>query len=259
MICPNCGKENEENARFCLECGQQLNAPVAEDMPVETAEEVVAETVEIEEAAPILPKRRHKKKKKTGLWIGLGSAAAVVSVTAVVLAIVMTLTLVLGIAIVAGTNSPKSVVKNYVNSALKPNSQKMYKHYHDAILDGAFDSNSALREYLKDRDLGVENIYEMLDKNYRKWTVEYKITKIEDASDYLLDSIQARYQTNWDLKVKKAKLVDIHYYFEADGTTKEYSTRLCLVKIGGKWYVEPSSDPINALYMLIYYSNSEIG
>ena len=78
MICKNCGKENENTTKFCVNCGTKLEeetvetpvaeahvaeAPVAEEATV-ADEAPVAEDTEITEEAP-------KKKSKKGLIIGI--------------------------------------------------------------------------------------------------------------------------------------------------------------------------------------------
>lgn len=66
MYCPNCGKENEENAVFCEACGKTLQGEE------QTAEEV------------------KKPTRKKGLFIGLGIAAvAIVAVVVTVLVIIL--------------------------------------------------------------------------------------------------------------------------------------------------------------------------
>ena len=53
-ICPNCGVENEENAKFCMNCAAKLSEEITENIP------------DVEEAEPIMKKRHRGDLRKNG-------------------------------------------------------------------------------------------------------------------------------------------------------------------------------------------------
>ena len=248
MFCAKCGAQNDEHSLFCCQCGAQLTQPV----PVEPEAPVVPVEAEIPAEVPEtvseMPTRRvRRKRSKKGLWIGLGATGGVLAIIAMAMSIVMVLTLVFGIVIAANFSTPKSTVNKYMKAALKPNSSRMYNCFHDKVLDEMFESKSDLKERCEKRDEYIKDTYDAHDDRYKKWSVEYEINEIEDMSEQSLKSIQKRYKDEFNLKVKKAKIARITMYFEADGKTYESSLPLVVIKIGGKWYIEPTFDPASII------------
>lgn len=181
MFCSKCGANNEDQSLFCSVCGEQLTAPVEEEIPVEAAAEAENETVEIQEAAPVLPQRRKKKSKK-GLWIGAGAAGGVIAITAVVMSIVLVFTLFSGILIACCFNTPKSVANGYLKAALKPNTKKMLSYVVDEMVDDFLDDTSiSPRELYKRDNEAINEVYDDLDETYRHWKISYDILYIEDC------------------------------------------------------------------------------
>ena len=85
MFCPKCGKENQDNAAFCMDCGNNLSneikptpeaapvqeeAPAVEEQPVVTNTEVVPETP--------APSTEKKPKKKVMMFIIIGLLAVAI-------------------------------------------------------------------------------------------------------------------------------------------------------------------------------------
>lgn len=248
MFCAKCGAQNDEHSLFCCQCGAQLTEPV----PVEPETPVVPVEAEIPAEAPEtvseMPTRRvRRKRSKKGLWIGLGATGGVLAIIAMAMSIVMVLTLVFGIVIAANFSTPEATVNRFMKAGLKPNSSKMYNCFHDKLLDDRYESKSDLKEQCEKRDEYIQDVYDMLDNRYNKWSVEYEIDYIEDMPEQNLKYIQKRYKDQYNLNVKQAKFAKIIVYFEADGNIYERSTALVLIKISGKWYVEPTSDPVSII------------
>ena len=76
MLCPECGTENMNTARFCIKCGAQLTVrPTSQaPVPVETTSEAHAQA-----APPRVDRRR------AGLWVAIGVLAALLVASSVLL------------------------------------------------------------------------------------------------------------------------------------------------------------------------------
>jgi hypothetical protein len=84
MICPNCGKENDENAGFCNYCGRSLSPvdekSISETSPLEPAEIIQPEAQSLQpdntpKPSPIQPARKRRRK---GIWWLVGCIGLII-------------------------------------------------------------------------------------------------------------------------------------------------------------------------------------
>ena len=83
MYCPNCGRQNKDDAAFCMNCGNALNKASSGAAPVLSEEPAVSQPQPVYQAPAY--QAPTPKKKRTGLIIGLSVGGAVLVVAIIVL------------------------------------------------------------------------------------------------------------------------------------------------------------------------------
>lgn len=219
MFCGKCGKENNDDAVFCTECGAPLNG----NQPLPQ-----------EEAAKMADGASTKNRK-----IGV---IAVVAAAVLVIAFGMLL---------FGGRSYKKTVNQYVNASFEADAKTIFKlipakavkyGLEDAGYD-AKDQKKAIRE-MKD---SMQEQIDYLDRYLGKgWKTSYKITDVEKITGDDLDEIKEDYK-DMDVKVSAAKTVEVEVNIHSDETETSNSMDISLIKVGRSWYID-----INSMYNLYY-------
>ena len=121
MFCGQCGTQNADDARFCSNCGEVLNAAPAPE--------------------PVAP----PKKSKKGLLFIIGGA-----VLAVALALILIFTLSGG----RGARNPEALGKKYIKAIEKSDGKAMLKLIHKDVVEAEIDEE----EFYEDFEDGCEEM-----------------------------------------------------------------------------------------------------
>lgn len=258
MFCGKCGVENQDGATFCKACGAPLNAqqPTAAQPPVsQQAQQVYVpqrnndtmsqRTPAFQPAgggAQIAAPADHGKFRQIGIGVVACVAVAVV---------VLVLIFVLGNG--GGYKAPINKffhgmqhgdVGEMIDSFATDKMLKAIKKetgMNRKELESKFESQmlSGLSSVLGDSSLSGKKKWDLSDY------LKYKIGDAEDLDKDDLEDLQDDYE-EFDEKVTAAKTVEVTATITMLGITQEQEMELQVVKIGGKWYVNP--DGISGLW-----------
>ena len=220
MFCKNCGAKIDDDALFCDSCGaRQQEAPA---QPVYDAAPAPA-----------------KKKPPVGLFIGIGAGA---------LAVIVAVILIIALAGKGGggTSSPEKLAKNVLG------------FYTDLYTDGSAEASdylsyfpdSYVKKFASDNGLSTSELKKKVQKKIDQAGMllqafmpdDYRVTgsKIESVEDIDREDIEEMVE-KYGLAITDAKKVKMTISYTAEGENDENDMRLIVIKVGGKWYIEPGS------------------
>lgn len=252
MFCGKCGAENNENASFCVSCGEPLNGgPVADatvqeesvsEAPV-NEEPVNAEPINQQPISPeptnpevadgsvvqpegIFPNMNANNKNKQ---IGICVVAAAVVVVAVVLFIVF------------GGRSYKETISDLVEATEDADAEKLLGLLPDEVIE----------EEMKEKDFDddeKEMFVQEMKKNLESakesygddWDLDYEIKEVNDITGKDLKKIKDKYE-EYDLEVSKAIEVEVKLTIEVNDKEDSDKDTLKLIKVGRNWYLDMNS------------------
>ena len=208
MFCRNCGAQNKDGAAFCQSCGAPLNG---------------------EEAGSAVSSIPRPVKGNNILLLG-GAAAAVVIV--IIVALVMLL----------GGRSEKNVVKGLINGITKGNAKSIVSLIPDKVIDEVCDEQDMTKKELTNElDDMLDDMLEMINDEYDKWSITYKILDTDDYSKKELRNLSETYEDEFDIKVKDAKELTVKLTVKADGDTDSNTIKVPVIKVGKSWYLDFSN------------------
>lgn len=230
MFCKNCGKPIEEDAKFCANCGEGVNA-IETAAPVETAaqeapevQEVPAAPVPNGEYAPVVAAPNGNKKK---LFIIIGAAAA-----AIVAAIVVFFCFFYG-------NSPEAVAEKFATALAEYDAESLVECVPDFMIEEAAEQY----DVSADRDAVAKAIQETYDENIDDDDMpkDFKVLGTVISEDYFDQEDKEDFikecKEYYDVVVEDVCVVEVNYTAVFDGEEEtEYMDVTC-AKIDGTWYV----------------------
>lgn len=214
MFCGKCGTENVEGTPFCAGCGADLGGG------------------------------KSKSKLKVGKFnLDLKNRKTLIALGAGVLALVVVLVLLFG------GNSPKKVADKFMNAYVDADAKGMMKVVHDDIIDQIMEDEDMDKDDWNDQldelSEGLEAMYEQMEDYYDgKLKLTYEVKSEKDMKGDDLDDLKDEYEDEYDLKVKDAKLVKVKLTVKCGDYKESETMELVVVKIGGKWYIDPNSMPM---------------
>lgn len=223
MFCTNCGKENDNDAVYCIECGHEMNKSAVPKINLK------------------MPVLKIKNKKNV----------------TVVAAIIM---LILAGSLAFGGRSYKKTINLFVKYSISEADVKMVfnklvpSKVIDYALEDAGQSRSDYRREVKKINEELQENIEQIEKQYDvKWKnckVTYEITDSETLKGDDLDDIKELYKEDIGLKVSGAKQVEIEFTFHLDDDTEiTNSMDIDLVKVGKTWYLDmPTMGGIDRMF-----------
>lgn len=223
MFCTNCGKENDNDAVYCIECGHEMGKTAASKRNFK------------------MPDVKIKNK----------------NAVTVVAAIIM---LVLVGSFVFGGRSYKKTIDLFVKYSISEADVKMVfdklvpSKVIDYALEDAGQSRSDYRREVKkineELQRNIEQIEDQYDVKWKNCKVTYKITDTETLKGDDLADIKDLYKEDIGLKVSGAKQVEIEFTFRLDDDNEiTNSMDIDLVKVGKSWYLDmPTMGGIDRMF-----------
>lgn len=224
MFCTNCGKENESDAVYCIECGHEMNEASSKKINLK------------------IPDITIKNKK------------AVTAVAAVVL-------LVLVGSFVFGRRSYKKTINLFVKYST-PDKMDIMKMYDELVPAKVMDyarkesetSRSEFKKEMKKLEEDAERNYKQIEEQYdvkmKDIKISYKIAGAETLKGDDLADIKDLYKDDIGLKVSAAKQIEVELTIHIDKDTEfTNSMDVDLIKVGRSWYLDlPTMGGLDSMF-----------
>lgn len=264
MYCSQCGKQNENNAAFCIACGAPLVGPVSipdldfslndpnvpgmdaspaqDGEPALDSEPVqgnVAVLEEVREDIPAAPPAKPVKKKKIKRSGKL--KAPLLIILAVLLGALLGVT-AFG-AVKLANNTGEAAVKRFVTILLgnKGDGEQLLSLFHENVTEAVRDQYN-----LKESELaeGLERLRKAapaaLDASWEDWELRFSAADEFTAND--LQELQERYENELGLDLAPDDAVTVTMRFTGkpfeEDETEEEEWELIAIKIDGRWYMD---------------------
>lgn len=234
MFCGKCGNQLPDGVAFCPSCG---NATGAQPKTQPQAQAQVQAQPQMQynpqmQAAPA------KKKVSTNTIIGVAAVAFVV------IAIVVALILILGGGgSKGGAKTAVAAAEGFYNAYLDQDVDTMLDYIHEDVVKEAADENydGSVKELKEDLAYELENEYAMIDEA----EITFAIVGSEEYDEDDFEELKDVYLDKYDLKLSSAMIVNYELTIKGTAFGEELDTTsehtVIVVKIGGKWFVEPAN------------------
>ncbi len=166
----------------------------------------------------------------------------VIIAAAAVVALILIFNIIGGIA-GHGKQSPKAVVKAYVNAVEKQSGKKMYKLIDKKIIKYIKDENDIDKEdMIEQLDDVMEYSGEALENQVGKVkSIKVKFKKIKKLKGSKLEDKQEDYEDEYDIKVSQVARVEATIKVKGKDDDVEEDITMYVYKRAGKWYLDFSS------------------
>ena len=166
----------------------------------------------------------------------------VIIAAAAVVALILIFNIIGGIA-GHGKQSPKAVVKAYVNAVEKQSGKKMYKLIDKKIIKYIKDENDIDKEdMIEQLDDVMEYSGEALENQVGKVkSIKVKFKKIKKLKGSKLEDKKEDYEDDYDIKVSQVARVEATIKVKGKDDDVEEDITMYVYKRAGKWYLDFSS------------------
>ena len=166
----------------------------------------------------------------------------VIIAAAAVVALILIFNIIGGIA-GHGRQSPKAVVKAYVNAVEKQSGKKMYKLIDKKIIKYIKDENDIDKEdMIEQLDDVMEYSGEALENQVGKVkSIKVKFKKIKKLKGSKLEDKKEDYEDDYDIKVSQVARVEATIKVKGKDDDVEEDITMYVYKRAGKWYLDFSS------------------
>ena len=166
----------------------------------------------------------------------------VIIAAAAVVALILIFNIIGGIAS-HGKQSPKAVIKAYVNAVEKQSGKKMYKLIDKKIIKYIKDENDIDKEdMIEQLDDVMEYSGEALENQVGKVkSIKVKFKKIKKLKGSKLEDKQEDYEDEYDIKVSQVARVEATIKVKGKDDDVEEDITMYVYKRAGKWYLDFSS------------------
>ena len=166
----------------------------------------------------------------------------VIIAAAAVVALILIFNIIGGIAS-HGKQSPKAVIKAYVNAVEKQSGKKMYKLIDKKIIKYIKDENDIDKEdMIEQLDDVMEYSGEALENQVGKVkSIKVKFKKVKKLKGSKLEDKQEDYEDEYDIKVSQVARVEATIKVKGKDDDVEEDITMYVYKRAGKWYLDFSS------------------
>mgnify|MGYP004577510327 FL=1 len=161
---------------------------------------------------------------------------------AAVVALILIFNIIGGIAS-HGKQSPKAVIKAYVNAVEKQSGKKMYKLIDKKIIKYIKDENDIDKEDMIEKlDDVMEYSGEALENQVGKVkSIKVKFKKVKKLKGSKLEDKKEDYEDDYDIKVSQVARVEATIKVKGKDDDVEEDITMYVYKRAGKWYLDFSS------------------
>lgn len=214
MYCTKCGKQNEDNAKFCVACGEKLDG---------TQEQSTAYQMGIN--MPYQAKKKSHKKAVIGI-----------AVVAVILILIIS----------AGTSGSgrgyEETVDKYLTAQFDGDAEAVFEMIPEKAVnylaeEADYDKDEMIQEVNKSLKQQMNKIDKYLGKD---WEISYEITETEDIKGDDLSDLKSDYK-DMGMGISAAKKITIEITIKAGDTETATSMNIGVIETGGSWYIDITS------------------
>lgn len=220
MYCTRCGTENEDDAKFCEQCGEKFQNTVDNVIPAVLPNEYVDKYI--------------PEKEERGY--------ANIKIIPIIILIILTVLVLMFPKLILSGQAEKRVVKEFVEAEMTCDADKIVEFLPEEILnaietEGGM-SKAEFTEALQDNlDSAMNTLKNTLGE---EWEYSYDIKRIKSVSKEELEELKEKYrdETELNLDISEAKTAEIDLT-AGDGETESNSVLdISIIKIKNKWYLD---------------------
>lgn len=239
MFCTKCGAKNDDNAKFCVECGSPLEHVVSSAesgfskgtggtvhsfTPAVSSREIPPFKMETTQA---YRKQEHRKVN--------------------IIPVIITLVLVAAILFVGksifSSGGEKKLIKNFVKAEMAGDAKTILNMIPDDVLDGlSKETGMDLTELTDEMNDEVESAMKTINDTLGEgWSYSYDIQKMEDMSEEDIKEKEELYSEICDLDITKGKTASVEIAVKGKETETSKVLDIGIIKVKGKWYLDITS------------------
>ncbi len=255
MYCDKCGFNNLDDAKFCEKCGNNMGSTGNSNYSNATDYSGATDTTSTVGA--------------TGSTGGMGSAVAAASSQGKkIIAAIIAVLAVIGVWMllsntVCSNMSKNDPIKYYVKAINSSNPSTMLKTQLPEV-------QKVIKEAWKDdKDIkkdAKKTLKDMKEDDLDNKKLKYKVTDADQVKKGELgditDSVNAYLKTitkGTDVEHKDVKVTDAYdIAVEMSYGSKEDDTSFRVIKVGGKWYLDPTSSKSSAIQLMLSVSSKSL-
>lgn len=236
MFCVKCGAKNDDNAKFCVECGNKLEHVIPARQKVQQGDASYVPSGNQQGEIPrFIPSDRTEKRKNT-LFRNMKPVPVVVTVL-LVLAVVL-----LGKMLFSG-GQEKKLIKNFVKAEMEGNAKTLINMLPDEVVRVAEKDGMDKKELTDQMDEMLQSVQSSLKSMLGEdWNYSYKIQKMEKMSQEEIQEKEKDYaDEECELDIKEGKTVTVELTIKGKDIENSQEIDIGIIKVGKKWYLDAMS------------------
>lgn len=211
MFCGKCGTKNEDNAKFCVNCGEKFN------------------NSQMEKSEPVT---------KLNLLGSANDKNRKVGIAAVAIVIIMAIGI---IAVLLRGRSYETTADQFVEALFNADAKTIIKLMPKALVKYMVEDEYDSRQEM------IEELEEILQSGFidameryigEDWKMTHKVLDVDDLSSEKLKKIKEEYKEIVDIKISDAKKVKMELKIKAKDYDESEIINIYLIKVGRSWYVD---------------------
>lgn len=236
MFCTNCGAKNDDNAKFCTECGNSLRD-----------DETGTKEVFLKGAGNAVPPFTSPVSNGNPTFGGKtpqmnrGREHRKINIVPIIAVLLLFAAVLFGGKTILSNGGEKKLIKDFVKAEMTGDMKIILNMLPDDVLDAAAEElgmdSSKLTDQMDDAwKTAMQTVTDTFGEN---WSYSYDIQKIEDVSEDDIKEKEDLYsEISCDLDITKAKTVSVEITMKGKDTESSRVLDIDLIKVKGKWYLD---------------------
>lgn len=216
MYCTNCGTKNDDNARFCVECGEKLENYIP--------------------GKSIIPAERIVSAEKGGIRKNIFPIVVLVILAVAVIAFPK---------LIISGHVEEKIIKEFIEAEMTGDAEKITDIVPEEILEAAKTQGGMSREeFTEELQEQLDSVYDNLESTYgTDWKYSCKITSIDKVTQEELEELENTYSEEFEteLDIAAAKTAKVEIAVKGDKIDNSVSLDVGLIKVKNKWYIDFAS------------------
>ena len=236
MFCTKCGAKNDDNAKFCVECGNKLEQVIPAGQKVQQGDASYVPSGNQQGEIPRFIPSDRMEKRKNSLF---GSIKPVPVIVTVLLVIAV---LLLGKMLFSG-GQEKKLIKNFVKAEMEGNAKVLINMLPDEMFRLAEKEGMDKEELTDKMDEMLQSAQSSLKSMLgEEWSYSYKIQKMEKMSKEEIQEKEKDYaDEDCELEIKEGKTVTVELTSKGKDKENSQEINIGIIKVGKKWYLDAMS------------------